>query len=52
MRDARAEIVFYLIGATLWLFDETDDSRLGLIGSEAIMVLLVRLMIHASDERI
>jgi hypothetical protein len=22
----------------LWLFDETDDSRFGLIGSEAIMV--------------
>ncbi|AHB49798.1 hypothetical protein W911_00560 [Hyphomicrobium nitrativorans NL23] len=23
---------------TLYLFDETDDSRFGLIGSEAIMV--------------
>jgi hypothetical protein len=31
-------IGFVSIEITPWPFDETDDSRFGLIGSEAIMV--------------
>jgi hypothetical protein len=34
----KSEIIFERTEAALLVFDETDDSRFGLIGSEAIMV--------------